>query len=112
MESTRQQKISRLIQKDLGEIFRLYARDNFPGFLITVTKVYISPDLSQSKVYLSLFGQGNRNEVFGRINMHKKEIRHQLALRVGKQMRVIPDLVFYIDDSLDYIENIDNLLKS
>ena len=112
MESTRQQKISRLIQKDLGEIFRLFARNNFPGFLITVTKVYITPDLSQAKVYLSLFGQGSREGVFGNINQHKKEIRHQLALRVGKQMRVFPELLFFIDDSLDYIENIDNLLKT
>lgn len=112
MESTRQQKISRLIQKDLGEIFRLLARDNFPGFLITVTKVHITPDLSLAKVYLSLFGAGSKEDIFSRINAHKKEIRHQLALRVGKQMRVIPELAFFIDDSLDYIENIDNLLKS
>jgi ribosome-binding factor A len=112
MESTRQQKISRLLQKDLGEIFQLMARDHLQGFLITVTKVYISPDLSIAKVYLSLFGAGDREEIFKRINKTKKEIRHQLALRVGKQMRIIPELAFFIDDSLDYIENIDNLLKA
>lgn len=112
MESTRQQKIARLIQKDLGEILRLMARDNFQGFLITVTKVHITPDLAQAKAYLSLFGNGEREAVFKRINQHKKDIRHQLALRVGKQMRIIPDLVFFVDDSLDYIENIENLLKS
>ncbi len=112
MESKRQQKISRLIQKELGEIFQLIARDNFPGFLITVTRVNVTPDLSLAKVFLSLFGAGNRDEIFAKINSHKKEIRHQLALRVGKQMRIIPELVFNIDDSLDYIENIENLLKS
>lgn len=112
METTRQQKISRLLQKDLGEIFQLMTRNHLQGFLITVTKVNISPDLSFARVYLSLFGAGDKEEIFVRINKTKKEIRHQLALRVGKQMRIIPDLAFFVDDSLDYIENIDNLLKS
>ncbi len=100
------------MQKDLGEIFQLMTRNHLQGFLITVTKVNISPDLSIAKVYLSLFGPGDKDEIFKRINKTKKEIRHQLALRVGKQMRIIPDLSFFIDDSLDYIENIDNLLKA
>lgn len=112
MESTRQQKIARLLQKDLSEIFQLMTREHWQGFLITVTKVYISPDLSIAKVYLSLFGSGDRETIFKAVSHSKKEIRHQLALRVGKQMRVIPELMFYVDDSLDYIENIDNLLKS
>ena len=112
METTRQQKISRLLQKDLGEIFQLMTRNHLQGFLITVTKVSISPDLSFARVYLSLFGAGDKEEIFERVNKTKKEIRHQLALRVGKQMRIIPDLAFFVDDSLDYIENIDNLLKS
>ncbi len=87
-------------------------RNHLQGFLITVTKVTISPDLSFARVYLSLFGAGDKEEIFVRINKTKKEIRHQLGLRVGKQMRIIPDLVFFVDDSLDYIENIDNLLKA
>ncbi len=112
MESKRQLKISRLIQKELGELFRMLARDNFPGFLITVTKVSVTPDLSLARVYLSLFGAGNREEIFESINHRKREIRHQLAQLIGKQMRVIPELSFFVDDSLDYIENIENLLKS
>ncbi|GAB1404845.1 MAG: 30S ribosome-binding factor RbfA [Lentimicrobiaceae bacterium] len=112
MESKRQQKIARLLQKELGEIMRLYAIEHLPGFLITVTRVNVSPDLSIAKVYMSLFGAANRKDVFDRIQHSNKEIRHQLALRIGKQIRVIPELSFYVDDSLDYIENIDNLLRS
>ncbi len=111
MESKRQQKIARLLQKDLGEIFRIFANDIITGYLITVTKVNVSPDLSVAKVYLSLFGPTDKQKVFNTINHHKKDIRHQLATRVKAQLRVIPELEFFIDDSLDYIENIDNLLK-
>ncbi len=111
MESKRQQKISRLLQKDLGEIFRIFAQNIVSGYLITVTKVHVSPDLSIAKVYLSLFGPTDKQKVFNSINNHKKDLRHQLAARVKGQLRVIPELDFFIDDSLDYIENIDNLLK-
>lgn len=112
MESKRQQKIARLLQKELGEIMRIYASEHLHGYLITVTKVNISPDLSLARAYLSLFGPAKREDVFERIQNSTKEIRHQLALRTGKQMRIVPELAFYVDDSLDYIENIDNLLKS
>jgi ribosome-binding factor A len=74
--------------------------------------VNITPDLSLARTYLSLFGPAKRDDVFDRIQNSNKEIRHQLALRIGKQMRIVPELAFYVDDSLDYIENIDNLLKS
>ncbi|MGE5382476.1 MAG: 30S ribosome-binding factor RbfA [Omnitrophica WOR_2 bacterium] len=112
MESKRQQKISRLIQKDLGEILRIFASSHLGGYLITVTKVGISPDMSVAKVYLSLFGPADKGTVFKTINQHKKDFRHQLGLLEKNQLRVIPDLDFFIDDSLDYIENIDKLLKS
>ncbi len=80
--------------------------------MITVTKVNVSPDLSIAKVYLSLFGPAEKSMVFNTIKQHTKDIRHQLGVRVKDQLRVIPDLDFHIDDSLDYIENIDKLLKS
>lgn len=112
MESKRQQKISRLIQKDLGEILRIFGTTHLGGYLITVTKVNISPDLSYAKIYLSLFGPTDRNAAFKLINQHRKDIRHQLGERVRSQLRVIPELDFHIDDSLDYIENIDRLLKT
>jgi ribosome-binding factor A len=111
METTRQQKIARLLQKDLGEIFQVMGRDNFPGNMITVTKVYISPDLFIAKVYLSLFGKTEKTELLAHIKEHRKEIRLKLGNRIHNQVRSIPELDFFIDDSLDYIENIDNLLK-
>jgi len=112
MESKRQQKIARLLHKDLGEIFRLMAQENLRGYLITVTKVNVSPDLSLARVFLSLFGPGDKKEIFNQLNQHRKDIRHQLAIRVKAQLRVIPELDFVIDDSLDYIENIERLLKN
>ncbi|MFA6949816.1 MAG: 30S ribosome-binding factor RbfA [Lentimicrobiaceae bacterium] len=112
MESKRQQKIARLLQKDLGEIFRLFGSEHLGGYLITVTKVNITPDISYAKVYLSLFGPSDKDVAFKTIQLHKKDIRHNLATRVKSQLRIIPELEFYIDDSLDYIENIDKLLKN
>ncbi len=112
METTRQQKVARLIQKDLGEIFRLMARDSFPGNLITVTKVVVAPDLTIAHVHLSLYGKTDKTELIREINTHKKMIRLQLGNRIHNQVRAIPDLDFFIDDSLDYIENIENLLRN
>lgn len=112
MESKRQQKIARLIQKDLGEILRLFGSEQLGGYLITVTKVNITPDMSLAKVYLSLFGPMDKSLAFKTIKQHKKDIRHHLGVRVKDQLRIIPEIDFYIDDSLDYIEKIDNLLKS
>jgi ribosome-binding factor A len=111
MESTRQQKIARLIQRDLGELFQKMTRDVFPGNMITVTKAHISPDLSYARAYLSLFGKTEKNELLRLINIHKKEIRRELGNRIHNQVRIIPELEFFIDDSLDYIENLENLLK-
>jgi ribosome-binding factor A len=111
METTRQQKIARLIQKDLGEIFQEMARSEYPGNLITVTKVYITPDLYIARTYLSLFGKTPKQELIDHIKEHRKEIRLKLGNRIHNQVRLIPELEFFVDDSLDYIENIDNLLK-
>ena len=111
METTRQHKIARLIQKDMGEIFQAMGRDKFPGNMITVSKVYISPDLFLAKIYLSLFGKTEKQELLPQIKEHRNEIRLKLGNRNRTQVRYIPELDFFIDDSLDYIENIDNLLK-
>ena len=111
METTRQQKIARLIQKVLGEIFQVMGRDEFPGNMITVTKVYVTPDLYLAKVYVSLYGKTAKEEMLDHIRLHKKEIRLKLGNRIHNQIRSIPELDFYLDDSLDYIENIDKLLK-
>ncbi len=110
METNRQNRISRLIQKDMGEILQMAGRDWFPGAMITVTKVYVTSDLSIARVYLSIFGK-DAKETISQVEMKGKEIRKQLGIRVKNQLRKVPELRFYVDDSLDYIENINNLLK-
>lgn len=110
MESNRQKRISRLLQKDLGEIIQIDGRAWFPGALVTVTKVYVTSDLSNAKAYLSIFGK-DAKEVLKQVEVHNKEIRHLLGLRVKNQLRHIPELRFFIDDSLDYIENIERLIR-
>lgn len=110
METNRQKKISRLLQKDLGEILQIEGRAWFPGSMVTVTQVKVTTDLSIAKVYVSIFGKP-APEVIRQIGMHGKEVRKLLGIRVKNQLRQIPELRFYVDDSLDYIENIENLLK-
>ena len=111
METIRQERINNLLQKDLGEIFQVELRHVSRGAMITVTKVRVTPDLSVAKVYLSLFAAADKEELLKNIRSHTKEIRGKLGNRIRNQLRVVPDLSFYIDDSLDYIENIDSLLK-
>ncbi len=110
METNRQQRISRLIQKDLGEILQLGGRDWFPGAMITVTKVYVTSDLGIAKAYLSIFGKDS-GDILKQVEMRGKEIRRQLGMRVKNQLRQVPELRFFIDDSLDYIDNIEKLLN-
>lgn len=111
MESTRLKKVSRLLEKDLGEIFRALTKNNFSGSLASVTKVRVSPDLGLAKVYLSLFAVPDKKAFFEFVFEHKNTIRRDLATKVGKQLRVVPDLAFFEDDSLDYEENIEKLLR-
>jgi ribosome-binding factor A len=110
MNNTRLQKIERLIQKDLGEIF-LSETKHMPGVLVSVKQVRMSPDLGVSKAYLSIFPSGKSKEIMENINRQKKSIRYELGLRIGKQVRRIPELIFFPDDSIDYLENIDHLLN-
>jgi len=111
METTRQEKISRMLQKELGEIFLLYARE-IHGTLITVTSVRISPDLGVAHTHLSIFPGDKVKDVLEKVNLDTKSIRYDLGKRVRNQLRIVPALFFHVDDSLDYLENIDNLLKS
>ena len=111
METTRQQKISRMLQKELGEIFLLYARE-LQGTLITVTAVRISPDLGVANTHLSIFPSDKSNAVLAKVLEDRSAIRNDLGKRVRHQLRIVPALNFHVDDSLDYLENIDNLLKS
>ena len=111
MDSTRQLKVSRLIQKELGDIFLKELKTLYGSSLITVTQVRISPDLSVAKVYLSLFNTADKKVLLKSIQENVKDIRIKLSARIKKQVRIIPELVFYLDDSLDYAMRIDELLK-
>lgn len=111
MESVRQQKVNKLLAKELAEIFRSEARSLFGGGFITVTTVRVSPDLSSAKIYLSIMGNKERKIVFKAIQDQTSVIRKKLGLIIGKQLRIVPELMFYIDDSLDYAMKIEELLK-
>ena len=110
MESTRQQKIARLLQKDLSEIFLGYTKSR-PGVIVSTTRVRVSPDLSVARVYLSVFPSSEAEATIQLVNDRQAAIRHDLAARTRYQLRTVPSLTFYLDDSLDYLERIDELLK-
>ncbi len=112
MPSIRQNKVSRLIQRDLGDIFQKEGNTLLPGYMITVTKVRITADLGIARAYLSIFPSDKNKENIALINGQKKHVRHELGKRIRHQVKEIPELQFFIDDSLDYIENIEKLLES
>lgn len=110
METIRQSKIARLLQKELAEFFR-QKQKSLGSAMITVTVVRVSPDLSSAKIYLSIFAHKNKKEeVLERIKEKSKQIRAELSSKLRYQLMKMPEFHFYIDDSLDYIENIEKLL--
>ncbi len=109
METKRQAKIARLLQKELSEIFRRQTAA-LGGVIVSVSAVRVSPDLSIAKAYLSIFPPAKSQEILANINKQAKTVRYELAQAVKEVLRKCPDLQFYLDDSLDYIENIDRLL--
>ena len=111
MQETRQNKIARLIQKELSVIFQQQTRA-MHGVMVSVTRTKISPDLSICTAYLSVFPSARGEEILKNINANEKTIRYELGTRVRYQLRIIPELRFFIEDSLDYIERIDELLRS
>jgi ribosome-binding factor A len=110
MDTQRQLKVSRLLQRDLGEIFQRESRGKFGGAMITVTKVNVTKDMSIARVYVSLFATKDKEDLLTIIRKHTVEIRFQLGKRIKDQVRQIPELEFFLDDSLDYIESIEKLL--
>lgn len=110
MQETRQNRISRLLQKELSLIFQSQTR-MMHGVMVSVTRVKISPDLSVCTAYLSIFPSDKGEELLTNIQTNEKTIRYELGTRVRNQLRIIPELRFFLDDSLDYIEHIDELLK-
>lgn len=110
MQETRQNKIARLLQKELSLIFQQQTRA-MHGTMVSVTRTKVSPDLSICTAYLSIFPSEKGEEILANINASNKAVRYELGTRVRNQLRIIPELRFFIDDSLDYIERIDKLLK-
>ena len=110
-ETTRQQKVARQIQKDLAEIIRARGMAAYDGALLTVSGVKITPDLALAKVYVSIFPSAKAEAVMERLGEETSRLRGELGRRAAKQLRIVPELAFYLDDSLDYVEHIDELLK-
>jgi ribosome-binding factor A len=110
METTRQQKINSVLQKDLADI--LLREVVVPNTMITVTRVNVTPDISLARVNLSIFATTDKTIALKQIQSKKSEIRRLLGERVKNQLRIVPDLQFFIDDSLDRIDRIDELLKN
>lgn len=109
--STRQLKVSKELQRHLAEIIRARGMAAFDGAMITVSGVRISPDLAVAKVYVSIFPSQKAANVLKMVENASKSIRGELGKRVAKQLRIVPELVYCLDDSLDYVEHIDELLK-
>lgn len=112
MDSTRQLKISRQIQKDLGEIFQQRGMATYKGALITVSEVRVTPDLSIAKVYLSIFPSDKGADVMKQVEEETKAIRAELGKKVRHQLRIVPELHFYLDETLDKLAHIDDLLNN
>ena len=110
MQETRQNRIARLLQKELSLIFQSQTRA-MHGIMVSVTRCRVSPDLSICTAYLSIFPSEKAEELIKNVTAYEKTIRYELGTLVRNQLRIIPELRFFIDDSLDYIERIDELLK-
>lgn len=110
-ETTRQQKIGSLLQRDISDIFLKEASASVAGALVSITKVRVSPDLSFAKVYISVFPFEKSEAVLKSVKSSVSLIRGALGRRVREQLRIVPELAFHIDDSMEYVENIEKLIK-
>jgi ribosome-binding factor A len=112
MSSTRQLKYSKLIQKELSDIFQRDKRGILENAFVTLADVKVSPDLSVAKVYISMMLAKDKQGILDKINSRKKEIRHALGEKIGKQVRIIPELIFYIDEVEENAQRMDELIKN
>ena len=112
MESNRQKKIGGVLQRDVADVIQVALREaGIQGILVSVTKVSVTVDLSIAKVYMSVFPSNEAEKVLTEVNAVKSQIKHQVAQRTKNQLRRMPELSYYIDDSLEYIDNIDKAIK-
>lgn len=110
--TTRQQKYARLIQKELGDVFQRDRRGILENALISIIEVKVSPDLSVAKIYLSMLLAKEKEKILQKINLRKKEIRKELGDKIAKQVRIIPELVFYIDEVEENAQRIEEIIKN
>jgi ribosome-binding factor A len=111
MESKRQQKFAGVIQQDLAAIFQREGMNYLPSTLITITKVRVTPDLAIARVFLSFFNSNNPQQALQHIKLHANEIRYKLGARIKDQVRIIPQLEFFVDDTGEYVERMDKLFE-
>jgi len=111
MDTIRQNKVSRLIQREMSLIFQHECKEVITGAMLTVTSVRVSSDLSYAKIYLSIFPSKMIDTIMGNLKTHGKTVRFTLGKKLGQQLRIIPELRFFLDDSLDYVDKLDDLLK-
>jgi ribosome-binding factor A len=109
MESKRQQKFAGVIQQDLAAIFQREGMSLLPNTMITITKVRVTPDLALARVFLSFFNTANTQLALNTIKAHASEIRYKLGARIKDQVRIIPQLEFFVDDTSDYVERMDKI---
>ena len=112
MGSKRQQKFSRMIQKEVAGIFQLKGRTLFANNIVSITKVEVSPDLSVAKIFLSFLRSEGKSETLERLDHHKSEIRRELGNRIAKAVRKIPEIIFYIDEGAEHAEKMDSIFKN
>jgi ribosome-binding factor A len=109
MESKRQQKFAGVIQQDLAEIFQREGMNFLPNTLVTITKVRVTPDLAIARVFLSFFNSVDAAASLSTVKVHASEIRYKLGAKIKNQVRVVPQLEFFVDDTNDYVEKMDQL---
>lgn len=110
-ESNRQRKVAQIIQEDFAELFRRQASESKKSFLVSVSDVKVTPDLGIAKIYLSIFPQEFRTPIMKEIETNKSQYRNFIGQKMGKQVRIIPELYFYLDTTLDDVEKLERELK-
>ncbi|WP_304344731.1 30S ribosome-binding factor RbfA [Chryseobacterium koreense] len=110
-ESNRQRKVAQIIHEDFAELFRKQAAESKQSFLVSVSEVKVTADLSIAKIYLSIFPQDFRKQIMTEIEEHKSHYRNFIGQKMAKQVRIIPELQFYLDTSLDDVERIEKELR-